>query len=134
MSLGVGIYVKDSISAVKTYIRAFGLELGYHMLNSNGTYFHSELMKNGEPVVSVVEADRNIVDSPVQLGYFFETREELEAAVAILREGGKVLMDIRELPWSPCAAEIVDRFGVDWFLSLPNHRPPEDFKAEDFDG
>ena len=91
MSLGVGLYVKNSREAVKLYQAAFGAELGYHVLNEDGGYFHSELMVDGDPVVSVCE----------------------------------------QLPWSPWAACLVDRFGVRWFLSLPNHRPPEDFKPGD---
>ena len=58
-------------------------------------------------------------------------REILQQAFALLKEGGHVKMEIRELPWSPCAASVTDRFGVNWFLSLPNHRPPEDFQPGD---
>jgi PhnB protein len=36
-------------------------------------------------------------------------------------------MPIGELPWSPCAASIVDKFGVWWYLSAASHRPPEDY-------
>lgn len=38
MTLGVGIYVKDSPKAVEMYKSAFGLELGYHVLNDDNTY------------------------------------------------------------------------------------------------
>ena len=54
--LGVGIYVKNSPKAVELYKSAFGLELGYHVLNDDGTYYHSELTKDGEEFCSVVEA------------------------------------------------------------------------------
>ena len=61
----------------------------------------------------------------------FNTRDELEQAFAILSDGGKVELDICELPWSPCAAIVTDCFGVKWFLSLPQHRPADDWKPED---
>lgn len=36
--LGVGIYVKNSPKAIEMYCSAFGLEIGYHVLNDNNTY------------------------------------------------------------------------------------------------
>ncbi len=127
MSLGVGLYLHGSVEAVKLYMDAFGLTLGYYVLNDDGGYFHSELMRGAEEILSVVEAKRDVQESPVQLGFTFDTREALERAYNLLKDGGIVNMEIGELPWSPCAAEVTDRFGVNWFLSLPQHRPPEDF-------
>lgn len=43
--IGIGIYVKNSPKAIEMYKSAFGLELGYHVLNNDGTYYHSELIK-----------------------------------------------------------------------------------------
>lgn len=37
--IGIGIYVKNSPRAAKLYSTAFGLELGYHVLNEGGTFF-----------------------------------------------------------------------------------------------
>ncbi len=127
MALSIGLYVTPSKEAVKTYMAAFGLELGYHVLNDDGSYYHSELMKDGEEIMSVVEAARDVRDNPVELGFTFETRGELERAFDILKENGRVRLNICELPWSPCAAQLSDRFGVSWYLTLPQHHPPEDF-------
>ncbi len=126
--LGVGIYVKNSLKAVELYKSAFGLELGYHVLNDDGTYYHSELTKDGEEFCSVVEAKdaKSVVYNPVQLGHTFETRGELEHAFSVLKDGGKVEMDICELPWSTCAAIVTDCFGVNWYLTLRQHRPSDD--------
>jgi len=127
--IGIGIYVKNSPAAIALYKAAFGLEMGYHVLNGDGTYFHAELEKNGEAFCSVVEAeqDTRVLRHPIELGVGFEGREELEKAFTLLAEGGRVEMEIGELPWSPCAAIVIDRFGVRWFLSLPQHRPAEDW-------
>jgi len=131
--IGIGIYVKNSPKAVALYQSAFGLELGYHVLNSNGTYFHSELHRNGESFCSVVEAKQDTCTDrhPIELGVDFDTRNELERAFAILSDGGRVEMEIRELPWSPCAAIVIDQFGVRWFLSMPQHKPADDWAPED---
>jgi len=130
--IGVGIYVKNSPKAVALYQSAFGLELGYHVLNSDGTYFHSELSRSGEPFCSVVEAkqDTRAERQPVELGVNFDARDELIRAFAALSEEGAVEMDICELPWSPCAAIVTDCFGVRWFLTMPQHRPADDWSPD----
>lgn len=131
--LGIGIYVKNSPKAIELYQKAFGLELGYHVLNKDGTYFHSELTRNGEPFCSVVEAKQDTFAErhPIELGVDFDARDELERAFMLLSDGGRVEMNICELPWSSCATIVIDPFGVRWFLSLPQHRPAEDWSVED---
>ena len=131
--IGIGIYVKNSPEAIALYQAAFGLELGYHVLNKDGTYFHSELSREGAPFCSVVEAKQDTYTDrqPVELGVDFDTREELEKAFTLLAERGRVDMEICELPWSPCAAIVIDRFGVRWFLTMPQHRPQEDWSPEE---
>ena len=129
---GVGLQVKGSIEAVEMYKKAFGLELGYHVLNKDGTFFHSELYKEGKEELDVVESNIDpVMENPVQLCFTFSEKEELLNAFLILSEKGRVLMEVCELPWSPCAAEVIDKFGVRWYLTLPQHRPPEDFTPED---
>jgi PhnB protein len=128
MGLGIGVYVRNSVEAVELYQQVFGLELGYHVKNPDGSFYHSELLKNGEGFLSVVEASRdNANESLVQLGYEFDSAEEVQTAYNLLREGGTIDMPIGELPWSPCAASVIDRFGIWWYLSSASHRPPEDY-------
>ncbi|MBE5800261.1 MAG: hypothetical protein E7321_09985 [Clostridiales bacterium] len=130
--IGIGIYVKNSPKAIALYQSAFGLALGYHVLNKDGTYFHSELNRNGEPFCSVVEAKQDTYTDrhPIELGIDFDTRDELERAFTLLSDEGKVDMALCELPWSPCAAIVTDPFGVRWFLTMPQHRPAEDWSPE----
>lgn len=129
--IGVGLYVTGSREAVELYCDAFGMELGYHVMRQDGKgYYHSELMKDGEPALSVVEADTHPGDNPVQLGFTFDSRDALNRAYTLLCQDGEVEMPPQELPWSPWAACLRDRFGVRWFLSLPQHQPGEDFVPE----
>ena len=44
--IGVGIYVKNSSKVIEMYKTAFGLELGYRVLNNDGTYYHFEIVNN----------------------------------------------------------------------------------------
>ena len=130
-SFGIGLNVKNSKEAVELYCKAFGLKLGYHVLNEDGSYFHLELMEGDREALAVVEVSDDSpepIGSPVELGRIFSSREELLSAFNLLKEDGHVRLDICELPWSPCAASVTDKFGVNWYLSLPQHRPPDDFK------
>lgn len=122
--IGVGLYVKDSPQAVELYKAAFGLELGYHVKNEDGTFFHSELNLGSSPALAVVE-EKDGEPGPVELGVTFGTREALDKAFGLLQAGGTAIMSPCELPWSPWAAIVADRFGVRWFLSLSQHRPDE---------
>ncbi|MBR2924991.1 MAG: hypothetical protein IKC28_08180 [Clostridia bacterium] len=129
--IGVGLYVTGSMEAVKLYCEAFQMELGYHVLRQDGKgYYHSELSRDGEPALSVVEAEHTAGHNPVQLGITFADKAALEKAFALLRPGGEIEMKPQSLPWSPWAACLRDRFGVRWFLSLPQHQPGEDFVPE----
>ncbi len=53
-NIGIGIHVNNSPKAIEVYKAAFGLELGYHVLNDDCTYFHSELMRSDEEFCCVV--------------------------------------------------------------------------------
>lgn len=128
MGFGIGVYVKNSAKAVELYQQVFGFELGYHVKNPDGSFYHSELCKKGECFLSVVETSKDNADgSIVQLGYEFNSKEELKCAYDLLKEGGRIELPIGELPWSSCAASIVDRFGVCWYLYSDSHRPPENY-------
>jgi len=128
MQIGYGLYVKNSAEAVELYIEAFGLELGYHVKNPDGSYFHSELYKNGKEVISVVEGSGNASkENIVQLGVTLDDEAEVQKVYELLSAEGTVEMPIGPLPWSPCAAAVIDKFGVWWYITAPQHHPPEDY-------
>lgn len=69
------------------YKAAFGRELGYHVLNDDGTYFHSDLVKDNREICSVVEAKEAYFKgdgNPIELEYTFQTREE--AGILLCRD------------------------------------------------
>ncbi len=128
MKLGIGLYVKNSVEAVELYKEAFGMELGYHVKNPDGTFFHAELYKNGQEILSVVESSSdNKQEHIVQLGIIFDSEAEVQKAYTLLSDGGTIKTPIGPMPWSPCAAEVIDKFGVLWYITAPQHRPPDDY-------
>lgn len=135
MEIGHTIYLRQSAEAVDMYCRVFGLTLGYHVKNADGSYFHSELLDDGKPILSVVEADAG--DLPqrndiVCLGLTLADADTVRRTVPLLAEGGTIRMPLTTLPWSPCCAQVVDRFGVWWYLTAPQHRPEDSFSPDGF--
>jgi len=128
MEIGYGIYVKNSAEAVPFYQDAFGLELGYHVRNADGSYFHAELYRDGREVLSLVETPE---DAPhnniVCLGVTLPNEAAVRQTVEKLAAGGTMKRPLGALPWSPCCAEVIDRFGVWWYITAPQHQPGEDF-------
>lgn len=122
------VYVKNSLEAAKTYCKAFGAEITAEYINSTGTaYEHCELSVNGENFLALSEAG-----NPCDIEFVhkmkwetmtfnvFEmgTEEAVQRAFDVLREGGVVIHEIQELPWSKCNATVIDKYGVCWWISI----------------
>ncbi len=131
MDLGATLYVRNSVEAVAFYCDAFGMTVGYNAKHENGTYLHAELEKNGRSVFAVSE----FTDDPIRtamiaatqptmsLGVNLDDDGELQHAYETLSKDGHVLRPIGSLPWSPSSADLVDRFGVCWYIYVSQHKP-----------
>jgi PhnB protein len=79
----------------------------------------------------VIEAANNAdQEHKVQLGVTLDDEAEVKKAFSLLCVDGMVKMPIQSLPWSPCAGEVIDKFGVWWFITAPMHQPAEGWKPE----
>ncbi len=122
------VYVKNSLEAAKMYCKAFGAEITVEYIDSAGTaYEHCELSVNGENFLALSEAS-----NPCDIEFVhkmkwetmtfnvFEmgTEEAVQRAFDVLREGGVVIHEIQELPWSKCNATVIDKYGVCWWISI----------------
>jgi uncharacterized glyoxalase superfamily protein PhnB len=131
MVLGATVYVKNSVEAVAFYCSAFNMSIGYHAKHDDGTFLHAELEKDGHSIFAVSESNdeaiRNAMISASQptisLGINLNGNEELHHAFLALEKEGHVIRPIGSLPWSPCSADIVDKFGVCWYLYVSQNRP-----------
>ena len=122
------VYVMNSIEAVETYCKAFGAEVTFEIKNDTHTaYEHCELSVNGEGILAVAEAQKPydvsvIHQMKLQTMTFnaFELGSEdaVKKALDILSDGGVVIEDIHELPWSKCCATVIDKYGVCWWVSV----------------
>ena len=131
MNLGATLYVKNSVEAVEFYIDAFGMTLGYNVKNSDGSFLHAELLKGEESIFAVSDNNEaEIVRSmlaakrpTMSYGINLDNDDELHHAYKILVEGGHILRELGSLPWSPSSADIVDKYGVCWYIYVSQHRP-----------
>ena len=131
MNLGATLYVKNSVEAVEFYIEAFRMTLGYNAKNSDGSFLHAELLKGEASIFAVSENnDEEIVRSmlaskrpTMSYGINLDNDDELNHAYKILAESGHILRELGSLPWSSCSADIVDKYGVCWYIYVSQHRP-----------
>ena len=122
------VYVMNSIEAAKTYCKAFGAEITMEMKNSSGTaYEHCVLSVDGEGILALAEA-KNPYDVEVIHKMRWETMtfnafelgtvDAVKNAFDVLRDGGVVIEEIHEYPWSACGATVIDKYGVCWWISI----------------
>ena len=122
------VYVNNSVEAAEMYCRAFGAEVTRAFWNEDKTaYEHCELSVDGEGFLALAEAK-----GPCNVALIHEmkwetmtfnvfemgTEEKVHRAFEVLKEGGVVLEDIHELPWSRCCATVIDKYGVCWWVSV----------------
>jgi PhnB protein len=131
MTLGATLYIQNSISAAEFYCDAFNMTIGYNAKHDNGTYLHAELVKNGISIfavsesndISITHAMLTSIQPTMSLGINLENNEELNHAYKILSKDGHVLRAIGSLPWSPSSADVVDKYGVCWYIYVSQHKP-----------
>jgi uncharacterized glyoxalase superfamily protein PhnB len=91
---------------------------------------HASLLRDGEEIFAISESrNEPLVDimlastlkesrPTMSYGINFESEEEVTKAYAMLEKDGKVLLPLGSLPWSSCCADVVDKYGVYWYIYL----------------
>jgi PhnB protein len=116
-------YVKGSKEAVDLYLKAFRGTLGFHVKNSDDTYYHSEINISGH-ILAVAEVEdtewKCITGNTMQFCLHFDEGEEeiIEQAYELLKEGGTVNYPLGSCDFSPLMTDITDKFGVRWCLFI----------------
>jgi len=59
----------------------------------------------------------------MSLGVNLNSDEELYHAYEMLSAGGHILRPAGELPWSPLSADVVDKYGICWYIYVSQHKP-----------
>jgi len=128
-SLEGHLYVKNIKEAFAFYSNALGMEAvfhhGYDILTLDGKHFFSIFeapAEEHEPLVQATHKSRYLLKACVEVA---ATDEVKAIANALTVDGGKITDPARPLPWSSCATDLVDKYGVEWFISVPMLAPPE---------
>ena len=129
MRTGFQAYVRNSADAVEFYLKAFSATLGYHVRNEDGSYLHAEIYLDDQLLLAVSESSSDLgqesmkrftpQDYPtMNFGVNLGSEEAVRKAYARLMDGGNILLPIGPLPWSSCCANVIDRFGIFWYISV----------------
>ncbi len=130
MHLGATLYIHNTLEAAELYQRAFGLTLGYHAMNPDGTYLHASLFKESQEVFAISESRNDALvallrqadirtNRPIaNLGLDLPTEAEVRHAFSLLAVEGTVTLPLQALPWCSLAGEVVDKYGVYWYIHL----------------
>lgn len=130
MELGATLYIKNTNEAAEFYQEAFGMTLGYNVKFPDGTYMHAELQKDGKTIFAISERNNEklVSDMHMQvankrspitsLGINFAGESEVKKAYEFLMREGVAFREIGELPWSKCSADVLDKYGVYWYIYM----------------
>jgi len=123
------LFVASAQEAFEFYKNALGMETvfhhGYDILSLNGKHFYNVFEAPAEEhdmLAQTTFKSRHRLFANVELSTETEVRHAVDMLTA---DGDKIIDPPRPLPWSPCAADVVDKYGVKWFISLPMLAPPE---------
>lgn len=130
MKLGVTLYIKNTVEAVAFYTEAFGLTLGYHEKFPDGTFMHAALLRDRQEIFAVSESHNDAfvgmmlasslkASRPtMSYGIHFDSEDEVKRAYKVLKKDGTVLLPLGSLPWSSCCADVVDKYGIYWYIAV----------------
>lgn len=127
------VYVKGSMEAIKIYKEAFRLDNKEKelILDNNGNVWHCVLTRNGDEYISISEdiyLPKELISDypepirPIMLFKVeFDKSEDLENAFTILSKDGNLCSGLKTEPWSIVSCDVIDKFGVFWYLIVWKH-------------
>lgn len=131
--IGSHVYVKGSVEAVQLYKETFKLEdKGKPILDGEGNIWHHVLARDGENIISISEEKYLPVElikkypidvRPIMLfSVVFENKDDLRRAFDLLSKDGNPCAGIKVEPHSVISCDVIDKFGVFWYLWIPKDR------------
>jgi uncharacterized glyoxalase superfamily protein PhnB len=126
MNISSQVYVRGSMEAVSRYCEAFGAKIGLEYKDeTKEAYAHCELYVDDQLFMAVSEAPESCDTSKKTTWqtmafnvYNMGTEEAVRHAFDILSEGGTVIDPVGPCDWNPCCANVIDKFGVFWWIAV----------------
>jgi len=121
--------VTNRREAIDFYIDIFGGEEIYHHMDMkyaiDGKHFFEIHEVSEEQHMSYMNAISNnnaILRSAVQ----YQTADGAIEAYGKLATDALYSEEVKILPWSPCSALVIDKYGIQWYISAVEHMPCSD--------
>lgn len=115
--------------AIRTYAKAFGGKINclvtyreandpaYALLNDEqkNYIYHAELILGAQRIIMSDQTDIEFQTCYSNfLTIIYDTKEEVQRAYEIMKEGGKTIYQMEATPYSSCRVVFVDKFGIRW--------------------
>ena len=77
--------------------------------------YHSELVLGDQRIILSDQVDMQFQTCYTNfLTVMMDTKEEVQSAYAVMKEGSKTIYPMEATPYSACRVVLVDRFGIRW--------------------
>lgn len=120
--------------AIAFYEKAFGFKAqvmrycdappteGYELPEGTENFvMHACLTNREDYTVFLADVPPNIPSNfgnGMSISIELDSIESVKSAFNALKEGGTVTMELQETFWNSCFGSLVDKFGVNWMISL----------------
>ena len=118
--------------AVELYEKAFSVKVaqvfrykdapaseGYQPAPGTENFIMHAEMKFGDDSIMFSDSEQaTSFTNGISIHVALDNKEALEFAFNLLKDGGKVIMELGKTFWSECFGMLEDKFGVCWMLSL----------------
>ena len=112
------LFVRNKDEAINFYKQVFGMEEVYHHMQMKlkilGKFFFEikeVSQEQHDAYMKAISPQSPILGSWVE----YETEEEARKTYEVLSADGLFAEEMRPLPWCPCTAMVIDRYGADWY-------------------
>jgi len=124
------VLVDDIEEAKRFYKETFGFTDVFHhgmdMLEFNGALFFHMFEVSAERAEEYRDFMLKNSDKPIIYGALeLDAEEDVRRVFESVSRDAKVKEPIGTRPWSPCCAEMVDKYGVSWYITAPEAAPAE---------
>ncbi len=83
--------------------------------NQKDYIYHSELVLDNQRIIMSDHVDIEFQTCYTNfLTIMYDTKEEVQKAYEIMKEGSKTIYQLETTPYSSCRVVFVDRFGIRW--------------------
>ena len=118
-------YVRGSIEAAEMYCKAFDAEISFQIKDEKSAYAHCELSVGGKGILALSEAPDDCDTSKKEVrqtmafnAFELGSKEAVQRAFDVLSEDGKVLKALGSVPWNEFCADVIDKYGVFWWIAI----------------